>query len=80
MYSNGYLMANTGTAMLALNAYRLKIPFYVVCQTYKFSERNAIDSLNCNQEFTHLTLSKDTDEKSENEELFIRIPYDLTPS
>ena len=78
MYSNGSLIANAGTSMLALNAYRLKIPFYVVCQTYKFSERNAIDALNINQEFSHLTLKKENSD--ENDDLTIRIPYDLTPS
>lgn len=78
MYSNGSLIANAGTSMLALNAYRLKIPFYVVCQTYKFSERNAIDALNINQEFSHLTLKKENSD--EMDDLCIRIPYDLTPS
>ena len=49
MFSNGTLMATTGTSIIASCAHQLKIPFYAVCQTYKFSEKNPIDSFNCNQ-------------------------------
>jgi translation initiation factor eIF-2B subunit delta len=77
MFSNGTLMATTGTSIIASCAHQLKIPFYAVCQTYKFSEKNPIDSFNCNQGLSHLV----TETGPEEEVLrSVRIPYDLTPS
>lgn len=64
-----------------------------MCETYKFSEKNPIDSFNCNQGFSHLVLGNNDQASngvgSNSEESIngdgeavrsVRIPYDLTPS
>jgi len=82
MFSNGTMMAKTGAAIIATCAHQQKIPFYALCQTYKFSEKNPIDSFNCNQGFSHLVMKDKKEENNgkEKEMFTIRIPYDLTPS
>lgn len=73
MYSNGTLLAVSGTAVVATLARTFRKPFYVFCQTFKFSENSQIDSLICNQMVTAVT------KQQKYEENFISLKYDLTP-
>jgi translation initiation factor eIF-2B subunit delta len=45
MMSNGGLFSRCGTAMVALNAHVESIPVIVCCESIKFSERVALDSI-----------------------------------
>ena len=40
MLCNGALVSRVGTALLACLAHERKIPFLVLCESYKFSERS----------------------------------------
>lgn len=47
--SNGAIVCEAGTAMIALLAHSLNIPVIVCCETYKFTERVQIDSIGVNE-------------------------------
>lgn len=45
MMSNGRLFARVGTALVAMEAFEAKKPVLVLCETIKFTERVALDSI-----------------------------------
>jgi len=49
MLSNGNCIAKVGTAMLGCIAKQYRVPFIVLCESYKFSERSQLDSISQNE-------------------------------
>lgn len=49
MLSNGSLVSRVGTALLACISKDYRKPFHVFCESYKFSEKNYLDSLSWNE-------------------------------
>lgn len=79
MFANGTLMAPSGTAIVATFAHQLRKPFYVVCQTYKFSEKNQIDSISCNKGIENVILGQEDMMRPNGGgvgDRHIKIPYD----
>lgn len=70
IYSNGYTLARSGTSIIALFAKKYRKPFYVLMNTFKFSDKNQIDSLMINK--------SNYDPKKPNE--MVMLDHDLVPS
>ncbi|XP_017471739.1 PREDICTED: translation initiation factor eIF-2B subunit delta isoform X2 [Rhagoletis zephyria] len=49
LLANGYVMARTGTAQVALVAHSFNVPVLVCCETHKFSERSQTDAIVYNE-------------------------------
>lgn len=49
MLANGNCIARVGSAMLGCIAKSYRIPFIVLCESYKFSERSQLDQLSKNE-------------------------------
>lgn len=49
LMANGYVMARTGTAQVALVAKSFNVPVLVCCETHKFSERFQTDAIVYNE-------------------------------
>ncbi|CAD7014010.1 unnamed protein product [Ceratitis capitata] len=49
LLANGYVMARTGTAQVALVARSFNVPVLVCCETHKFSERSQTDAIVYNE-------------------------------
>lgn len=77
MTSNGSLMSRSGTAIVAAIAKSYLKPFYVCCETYKFSEDSIVDSLSKNKLEPWKAKPEAEDSKKERR---INLRYDLTPT
>lgn len=74
MYSNGSMLGISGSAMIAAYGANFRKPCYVLCETYKFSEKSKIDGLIVNRGIEWVTeVAPDSFNK-------IALSYDLTPS
>jgi translation initiation factor eIF-2B subunit delta len=86
MMSNGALLANAGTASIALLAKAFHVPVLVVCETYKFCERVQLDSITSNELLDPEALLQRTPASSplrgwrDNPNLkLLALRYDITP-
>lgn len=70
IYQNGYLLANSGVATIALFAKKYRKPLYVLIKSFKFSEKTLIDSLVVNE----------SNYDSKNPSCTVNLSYDLVPS
>jgi len=76
MLSNGSAFARAGTAMLACISKNYSIPFYVFCESYKFSENTMLDSLAGNEaDNPKMLVKKDVPRGV----VPLNLRYDLTP-
>ena len=87
MMSNGRLYSRAGTALVAMMAKEASIPVIVCCESVKFSERVALDSIVMNEiappdelilqrgNSSHLAKWKDTPNLQ-----LLNLMYDLTPA
>ena len=87
MMSNGHLYSRVGTAMVALMAKDLDIPVIVCCESIKFTDRVALDSIVTNEIAPPdelLILSDKTSALSKWSDTpnlqFLNLMYDLTPA
>lgn len=84
LLSNGYVMARTGTAQVALVAQSFNVPVLVCCETHKFSERFQTDAIVYNElgNPDDLILSEKcclTNWQTKNKMLPLNLNYDITP-
>ncbi|KAL9580984.1 MAG: hypothetical protein Q9212_004166 [Teloschistes hypoglaucus] len=90
MMSNGRLYSRVGTAMVAMMAKETDIPVIVLCESVKFTDRVALDSISFNEvappEELGSSVTKSSDEgslESKSDSLNLQalnLMYDLTPA
>ncbi|KAL8770517.1 MAG: hypothetical protein Q9209_003773 [Squamulea sp. 1 TL-2023] len=89
MMSNGRLYSRVGTALVAMMAKDLGIPVIVLCESIKFTDKVALDSIATNEiapshelGYHRKTLGKDDEEgdwRSATNLVGLNLMYDLTP-
>ena len=73
MFSNGSMLGTAGTALIAAYGANFRKPFYVLCESFKFTEKSKIDGLMVNKGIESVIEDRpDTFNR-------ISLTYDLTP-
>ncbi|KRX11113.1 hypothetical protein PPERSA_05222 [Pseudocohnilembus persalinus] len=96
MLSNGSLVSRVGTALLSCIANDYRKPFHVFCESYKFSEKTYLDSLNWNEFSDNIQNSNQNNSKISNNNIqnqpenkqkspfqnisYLNLRYDITSS
>jgi len=75
--TNGNVISRVGTAMVGCIASNYRIPFHVFCETYKFSDKNMLDSFGINEQADPKEILNE-DIKNANLKV-LNLRYDLTP-
>jgi translation initiation factor eIF-2B subunit delta len=73
MFSNGSMLGTAGTALIAAYGSNFRKPFYVLCESFKFSEKSKIDGLIVNKGVESVIEDKPGTFNR------ISLTYDLTP-
>lgn len=84
LLSNGYVMARTGTAQVALVARSFNVPVLVCCETHKFSERFQTDAIVYNElgnpdDLIMSNKCRLVNWESQNKLCPLNLNYDITP-
>ncbi|XP_055857004.1 translation initiation factor eIF-2B subunit delta [Episyrphus balteatus] len=84
LLSNGYVMARTGTAQVALVARSFNVPVLVCCETHKFSERFQTDAIVYNElgnpdDLIMSNKCRLMNWESQNKLCPLNLNYDITP-
>lgn len=87
LLANGYVMARTGTAQIALVARSFNVPALVCCETHKFSERVQTDAIVFNELGNPEDIVKESNIKEKRlanwqsfQKLYpLNLIYDITP-
>lgn len=84
LLSNGYVMARTGTAQVALVARSFNVPVLVCCETHKFTERFQTDAIVYNElgnpdDLVVSHTCKLSNWQSQHKLVPLNLNYDITP-